>query len=53
MIIRIRLETEKRSDVFDMNSEEFELACKEAVANRDAVASVGYVTMIDEETGRH
>ena len=48
----VKLEEARNVSVFDMSGEEFELACKEAVANRDRVPSVGHVTMIDEETGR-
>ena len=48
----VRLEDENKT-VFDMSSTEFILACEDAVASRDDMATVaGYVTMIDEETGK-
>jgi len=48
----VKLEEARKVSVFDMSSDEFALACKEAVASRDSVPSIGHVTMIDEETGR-
>lgn len=37
--------------VFDMNSDEFEELCREAVAEREAAPSQDYVTLIDEDSG--
>ena len=48
----VRLESQNRS-VYDMSSAEFILACEEAVANRnDTNTAAGYITCIDEETGK-
>ena len=46
----VRLETSQKT-VFDMSSDEFELACQEAVAHREDVITMDYVTRIDEESG--
>lgn len=48
----VKLEAKPKASVFDMDSEEFAQACRDAVANRSEVPSVGHVTMIDEETGK-
>ena len=37
--------------VFDMNSDEFESLCREAVAEREAVPSQDYVTLVDDDSG--
>ncbi len=46
----VKLETAQKT-VFDMSSDEFETACREAVANRAETAEMDYVTRIDKETG--
>lgn len=46
----VKLETTKKT-VFDMDSDEFELACKEAVASRKDAAWMEYVTRLDRESG--
>ncbi len=47
----VRLETAQKT-VFDLSSDEFEAACKKAVAERDNGPVIGYVTRLDHETGR-
>ena len=47
----VRLETSEKS-VFDLSSDEFEEACRQAVAERSAVPSMEYVTRLDAETGK-
>ncbi|MDO4805044.1 MAG: type II toxin-antitoxin system RelB/DinJ family antitoxin [Lachnospiraceae bacterium] len=46
----VRLETAKKT-VFDMNSDEFEAACQAAVAQREEVITMDYVTRLDQDTG--
>ena len=46
----VRLETAPKT-VFDLSSDEFETGCRQAVAERDAVPAMEYVTRIDKETG--
>ena len=46
----VRLETAPKT-VFDLSSDEFETACAQAVAERDAVPTMEYVTRLDKETG--
>ena len=46
----VRLETAQKT-VFDMSSDEFEIACREAVAQRNDAASMDYVTRLDKESG--
>lgn len=43
----VRLE-ENQKTVFDLNSSEFEAACRKAVKEREAVPSMDYVTFIDD-----
>lgn len=45
----LALEKEKKTSVFDMTSEEFEKACRDAVANREGNPSFAYVTTFDED----
>ena len=47
----VRLETAKKT-VFDLSSDEFEQACRRAVAEREAVPTIEYVTRLDQETGK-
>lgn len=47
----VRLETAQKT-VFDLSSDEFEAACKRAVAERDNGLVKEYVTRLDPETGR-
>ncbi len=47
----VRLEKPEES-VFELDSEEFLRACKKAVAQRDSLPAMPYVTRIDEETGK-
>ncbi len=47
----VRLETEGKT-VFDLDSEEFEAACKKAVAERDTAPIAEYVLRFDEESGK-
>ncbi|MCD8054671.1 MAG: type II toxin-antitoxin system RelB/DinJ family antitoxin [Lachnospiraceae bacterium] len=46
------LEEERKRSVFDLNSDEFDLACKAAVSARDPFPVADYVTLIDPETGK-
>ena len=46
----VKLETAQKT-VFDMSSEEFEAACKDAVAQRKDVSTMDYVTRFDKESG--
>lgn len=46
----VRLETAPKS-VFDLSSDEFESACRQAVSERKAVPSMDYVTRLDRESG--
>lgn len=46
----VRLETAQKT-VFDMSSDEFETACQAAVARREDVIKMDYVTRLDKETG--
>ncbi len=47
----VRLDTEEKT-VFELDSEEFLLACKKAVAQRDTLPATPYVTRLDGETGK-
>lgn len=46
----VRLDVEQKT-VYDMSSDEFEQACQAAVAQRDDIPTMDYVTRIDNETG--
>ena len=46
----VRLETAQKT-VFDMSSDEFEIACKDAVAKRDDSIATDYVVRFDKESG--
>lgn len=46
----VKLETAQKT-VFDMSSDEFEAACREAVARRTEITEMDYVTRIDRESG--
>ena len=46
----VKLETAQKT-VFDMSSDEFEAACRSAVAKRGDVTSMDYVTRYDKESG--
>ena len=46
----VRLETAQKT-VFDMSSDEFEIACREAVAQREDTGAMDYVTRLDKESG--
>ena len=46
----VRLDTAQKT-VFDMSSDEFEAACRDAVAHRDDAAVMDYVTRFDKESG--
>ena len=46
----VRLETAQKT-VFDMSSDEFETACKDAVAKRDEPIATDYVARFDKESG--
>ncbi len=46
----VKLETGSKT-VFDLSSDEFEAACRQAVAEREAVPAMDYVTRFDKETG--
>ena len=46
----VKLETAQKV-VFDMSSDEFEIACREAVAHREDTVAMDYVTRIDQESG--
>lgn len=47
----VRLETAHKT-VFDMSSDEFEEACRKAVAEREAFPTMDYVTRLDPTTGQ-
>lgn len=47
----VRLETARKT-VFDLSSDEFDLACKKAVAERDNGPVAPYVTRLDPENGK-
>ncbi len=46
----VKLETGEKT-VFDMTSDEFETACRQAVSERNVVPRMPYVTRLDKETG--
>ena len=46
----VKLEMEQRT-VFDLSSDEFEAACQNAVAQREDVPAIDYVTRFDKESG--
>ncbi len=46
----VRLETSQKT-VFDMSSDEFESACRDAVVQREDVVAMDYVTRLDKESG--
>ena len=46
----VKLELAQKT-VFDMSSDEFEIACRDAVAQRDDVTTMDYVTRLDKESG--
>lgn len=46
----VKLETAPKT-VFDLSSDEFEEACRQAVETRTAVSTMEYVTRLDPETG--
>ena len=46
----VKLETAQKT-VFDMSSDEFQAACRDAVAQREDVITMDYVTRFDEESG--
>ena len=46
----VKLDTAQKT-VVDMSSDEFEAACREAVAQRTDVSTIDYVTRIDKESG--
>ena len=46
----VKLETTQKT-VFDMSSDEFETACQNAVAQREDVSTMDYVTRFDKESG--
>lgn len=47
----VKLTTSQKS-VFDLSSDEFDLACKKAVAQRNNEPVVDYVTRFDKTTGK-
>ena len=47
----VRLETARKT-VFDLSSDEFEAACRKAVAERDDGPMGEYVVRLDPETGK-
>ena len=46
----VRLEAAPKT-VFDMSSDKFEIACREAVTHREDVVTMDYVTRFDQESG--
>lgn len=46
----VKLEATQKT-VFDMSSDEFEIACREAVTHREDTAEMDYVTRLDKESG--
>ena len=46
----VKLETAQKT-VFDMSSDEFEAACRDAVSQREDVVTMDYVTRLDKESG--
>lgn len=49
--IRIDDHTKQAETVFDMSSDDFELACQKAIATRSPYPVPDYTTLIDQETG--
>lgn len=47
----VRLETAEKT-VFELDSDEFEAACRKAVAEREVIPTMPYVTRLDAETGK-
>ena len=47
----VRLETAEKT-VFELDSDEFQAACRKAVAERDTLPNMPYVTRLDKETGK-
>ena len=47
----MKLSAEIQKTVFDLTPEEFETACREAVAHREDVPTMDYVTRYDQEKG--
>ena len=47
----VRLDAEEET-VFELDSEKFLQACKMAVAERDVLPAMPYVTRLDRETGK-
>ena len=47
----VRLTTAQKT-VYDLTSDEFDAACKKAVAERNMEAVIDYVTRFDAETGK-
>lgn len=48
----VKLEVSPEKTVFDMTSDEFNAACKQAVAERSGNPSAEYTLDIDDETGK-
>lgn len=48
----VKLESKRGETVFDMDSETFEQACRNAIASRDACPSAPYTTLLDPDTGK-
>ena len=46
----VKLETAPKT-VFDMSSDEFEVACQSAISQRQDYTTMEYVTRLDKETG--
>lgn len=46
----VKLETAPKT-VFDMSSDDFEIACREAVIHREDAVTMDYVTRFDQESG--
>ena len=46
----VKLEVKEKT-VFDMSSDEFEIACQAAVEQRENYTTMDYVTRLDQETG--
>lgn len=46
----VKLDTAPKT-VFDMSSDEFEEACRDAVAHREEIGTMDYVTRLDQESG--
>lgn len=48
----VRLETEMKRNIFELDSPEFEALCKRAVSERETSPQMEYVTRLDKNSGK-